>query len=108
MATQEEVDAFKELLPPDFASYGWDDTYIGTLIDAGMTENGMLLKYWEKVSASTSDYVDMSESGSSRSLSQIHKNAMALAKMYRDLLDKEENPPTDQTSGIRSKRITRV
>lgn len=108
MAEQADIDAFKELLPSNPGQYGWDDAYIGALLDSGITENSMLLKFWEKVAASTSDFVDMSESGSSRSLSQIHKNAVAMAKVYRDLVDKEENPPADRTSGIRSRAIVRV
>ncbi len=107
MAEQAEIDAFKAMLPANPETYGWTDTYIGEQLDGDKTENAMLLAFWTKVASDTFEYADMSESGSSRSLSNIHRNAVAMAKIYRDLVDKEENPPTTAT-GIRSKRIVRV
>lgn len=109
MATQEEIDAFKTLLPSNYETYGWNDTVIGALIDAGKSTNSMLMQYWDKVAAETAEFADMSESGSSRSLSVIHKNAVAMAKMYRDLVKEEENEEEAPTArGIRSRAITRV
>lgn len=109
MATQEDIDAFKMLLPSNFQDYGWDDDTIGALLDAGRSQNYMLMLYWDKVVAETAEFADMSESGSSRSLSTIHKNAVALAKVYRDLVDKEEEETEAPTArGIRSRAIVRV
>jgi hypothetical protein len=107
MATPEQIEAVKDLLPDDAADYGWDDDKISEQIDAGVTGNALLLAFWDKVTSSTVGIVDMSESGSSRSLSQLNKQAMAMAKMYRDLLEKETNPPAP-TTGIFSRPIRRV
>jgi hypothetical protein len=107
MATPEEIEDVQDLLPDDAADYGWDTDKISAMIDSGVTGNALLVSFWDKVSSSTSGYVDMSESGSSRALSQIHKNAVSMAKTYRDLLDKENAPPT-VTTGIRSRAIRRV
>lgn len=109
MASQEDIDAFKQLLPSNYATYGWNDAIIGALLDAGKTENSMLMQYWDKVAAETAEFADMSESGSSRSLSTVHKNAVAMAKMYRDLVNKEEEEEEAPTArGIRSRAIVRV
>lgn len=109
MAEQSDIDAFKTLLPSNYESYGWNDTVIGTLLDAGKSQNAILLQYWDKVAAETAEFADMSESGSSRSLSVIHRNAVSLAKMYRDLVKEEESEQEAPTArGIRSRAITRV
>ena len=108
MATPEEIEAVKDTLPADAVDYGWDDDRISQAIDEGLAGNALFLAYWDRVTTSTAYLVDMSESGSSRSLSQVHKNAASLAKMYRDLLDKDTNPPSDRTRGIRSGVIRRV
>jgi len=109
MADQEDIDAFKLLLPSNFEQYGWTDEVIGALLDQGKTQNYMLMQYWDKVSAETAEFADMSESGSSRSLSTIHKNAVAMARIYRDLVDKEETEEEAPTArGIRARAITRV
>lgn len=108
MATLEQIEAAKYKLPADAEEYGWDDGRIAALIDAQVTGNAFLLAYWEKVASDTAGYVDMSESGSSRSLSQIHKNAVSMAKIYRDLVAKEANPDPINKIGIRSKAIRRV
>jgi len=107
MATQDEISAFKNLLPKNAADYGWTDELIGQLIDDGISQNAMLLRYWDKVAADTSEYVDMSESGSSRALSQIHKSALEMAKLFQGRIEQEENPPAT-TAGIRSRPIARV
>jgi hypothetical protein len=107
MATAQEIEAAKDLLPPGAEDYGFDEDKIAELLDAGTTGNAFLVAYWDKVATDTADLVDMSESGSSRSLSQIHKNALSMAKTFRDLLDKELNPAPTR-SGIRSGVIRRV
>lgn len=108
MATPAEIEAVKDQLPEDAGEYGWDDDRIGEALDSGLTGNSLLLAFWDKVSVSTADLTDMSESGSSRSLSQIHKNALGMAKLYRDLVDKEVNPPATKQVGIKSRPIRRV
>lgn len=107
MATPEEIQAIQEELPDDAASYGWDEDRINEELDNGVTGNALYLKFWRKVSSSTFGLVDMSESGSSRSLSQIHKQASDMMKKFQEAIDKEEEP-TPITSGIRSRPIRRV
>lgn len=107
MASEEEITAVVAELPEDAADYGWTRDYIGGLLDDGISGNPLLVKFWKKVSTDTSSLVDMSESGSSRSLSQIHKNAMDQVKFYQGIIDKETGA-TSTATGIRSRVITRV
>jgi hypothetical protein len=107
MATPEEIQAVLDDLPENASEYGWDEQRIGDELDDGVTGDALFLKFWRKVSTATADLVDMSESGSSRSLSQVHKQAKDMAKMFQDRIDHEEQP-TPVTSGIRSRAIRRV
>lgn len=108
MADQADIDRIKGMLPNDAASYGWDDAYIGAFIDAGLSDNLILATFWDKVSTSTANLVDMSESGSSRSLSQVHKNAVSMAKMYRDREQGTGVIPEPETRGLRIRQMRRV
>jgi hypothetical protein len=107
MATPEEIQAVLEELPDNAADYGWDEDRISDELDAGVVGDALYLKFWSKVSASSFGLVDMSESGSSRSLSQIKKQADDMVKRFQDAIDKSEVPP-DLTTGIRSRAIRRV
>jgi hypothetical protein len=77
MATPDQIAQVTELLPDAAASEGWDDDKIGTLIDAGNSNNQILMRYWESRAASTAHLISISEDGSSRDLSVIHSNAVA-------------------------------
>jgi hypothetical protein len=107
MATPEEIQDVLDDLPDNASDYGWDEQRINDELDSGVAGDALFLKFWRKVSTATVGLVDMSESGSSRSLSQLHKQAADMAKMYQERIDKEEEP-IPVTSGIRSRPIRRV
>lgn len=81
MADAAKISMVQDLLPPES---GWDDTKVGTYLDAGLTVYGVMTQFWEAKTAQTANMIDISESGSSRSLSQIHQNAKAQAEYWRD------------------------
>lgn len=108
MATVEEIQAVLDMLGDDPASNGYDDARINELLDAGITDNAIAATYWEKRYASTAELIDISESGSSRGLSAVTKNAKDLAALYRGRADLEETPPPAARAGIKSHRMTRV
>jgi hypothetical protein len=73
----------------------YTDTLIGTYIDEiGIT--GATIRIWEEKAARYSDLVDVTEAGASHKYSDLHKNAMAIAKHYRSI---EES--SDVTGGGR-------
>lgn len=104
MATLEEV---KESLPAGLDE--WDDAYITALINDGVSKNRILNRAWLAKAAKTSEMVDIAESGSSRSISTIYKNAKEMADYWGALADKEENTGAEgNKSRSRSHRAVRV
>lgn len=84
MATQEDISAVQNDIGPNASAEGWDETKISAGLDAGSTVGEVVLEYWESRMAETSELVNVSESGSSRNLADIHKHAVQMAKYYQD------------------------
>jgi len=79
MAEQTLIDSLKLMAPAGAHS----DADLGTMIDdIGLESSAARL--WEENATQTATLVNVSESGSSRSLGDIHKNALAMAKFYSD------------------------
>lgn len=109
MADQEEVEQVQDMLggQENADEHGYDAAKIEALLDGGNTANEIAATFWERRYAATSELIDMSESGSSRGLSAITKNARDLAAMYRKRTD-DENPPALVRRGIRSHLMRRA
>lgn len=108
---QTDLDTVKDNLPPEAASAGWDDSKITDLLAAGLTTSRVVLSWWSQRAAQTANFVNVSESGSSRSLSDVHKQAMAMLKWWTDKVQVEENPPEPEVEvhrRISFHRATRV
>jgi hypothetical protein len=86
---------------------GYDGSKIEDLLDIGETLNSIAAKFWEGRWTASAELIDISESGSSRGLSAVTKNAKDLAALYRGRADSEVGNPTP-TRGIRSHRMKRV
>lgn len=52
--------------------------------------------------------VNTSESGSSRSMGDLYKNALAMAAMYRGLYDKENAPAESASGRTRTGKVVRA
>ena len=102
MATDAEIRTVKEKLGPDAVERGYTDTRISEDIDLGLSPNQIALNFWEASAAATSRLVDVSESGSSRALSGVHRNATAMAERYQKLIQL-----ADKTDGVEDPRPTR-
>jgi hypothetical protein len=113
MADDSDVQTVADMLPGDSAEQGWDVTRIGTDLDAGLSPNKIALAYYRKRAADTATYVDISESGSSRSLSSVHRNMLAMADLYQKLVNLEDtddnvdDPPATRGPGVRLHSIRR-
>lgn len=81
MAQEADIMQVKDLLPSDS---DWDDPKISAYLDAPNSINRVLLLYWEGRAAKLYTAIDVNESGSSRSLSQIYQNAQRMAEYWRD------------------------
>lgn len=95
MAEQASIDNVKELSPSDVGTWGYDDAKIGVLLDSGLTVNKVLARIWNAQAARTVNFVDVSESGSSRSISTIHSNAVRMAAYFDEKVAAEDRPTTE-------------
>lgn len=99
MATADAIRDVSEMLGSAAAAAGWDDTRIGADLDAGKTPNKIALQWWIYQSAKTANLTQVSESGSSRTLSDIWEHAIKMRDYFQGLVDKEDNPPVIDPTG---------
>lgn len=74
---------------------GWDETKVALYLDKPLSVKRTLLAFWTSRAAQSANYVNISESGSSRDLATIHKNAVAMVDYWQKAAEVEETP-TDQ------------
>lgn len=109
MATEQEIEDVQQALGgvENADENGYDANRIEDLLDGGQTLNSIAARFWEGRWTASAELIDISESGSSRGLSAVTRNAKDLAALYRGRADSEVGNPTP-TRGIRSHRMTRV
>lgn len=95
MATQAEIAELRDLIAEPDDSNGWTDERLGAYIDRAQTLNGAASAVWGSKAASLSTMVNVSESGSSRSLGDLFKNASAMRDYYKGLEDATLLPEVD-------------
>lgn len=113
MATTAEVDAVKRLLPSDdnqvTLGVSWDDDVVSAVFDLETTTSKTVRAYWNAVLANTAMYMDVSESGSSRTLSQPWRNAWEMVQRWDRIVTEEEDKKTREVTGsVTFGRIKRV
>jgi hypothetical protein len=89
MATQTEIDTLRALVP----STELDDTELGLIIDASECLNQAAGKLWGQMAGGYAQLVNISEAGSSRSMGDLHKNALAMSSYYFGLGCPGVDPP---------------
>lgn len=108
MATDSDIAAVKANLPDDADSDGWDDTLIGTMLDTGLSVVKTTLAFWNNRVAKLSTVVDVSESGSSRQLSNLFTQAKQVRDMWLEQSTLEDNPIPTTRSQIVFHKLKRV
>ena len=105
MATAAEIAAFRLLIDSaeDVAPY--DDQSLSNRIDAAVSTQALAREIWLEKAASFASLVSVSESGSSRQMSDLHKNALAMAKGFADA--DPAAPGSPAVRGVRMMRLTR-
>lgn len=99
MATQEDVLLVKRNTDN---GGGWTDADISAALDSGLSVRAVTHQIWTSVAANSATLVDVSEAGSSRKLSDLHKNALAMAKHWDPVVE-----VTELSSRPTTRRITR-
>lgn len=108
MAEAAQVEMVKDLLPADAETNGWNDQKITTYLDAGNSVSKTVALYWEGRASRLYQMIDISESGSSRSLSKIYDNAKSMAEYWRDRAAAEREEAIDDAKATTFGRIKRV
>lgn len=106
MATPEEIAELRDLIAEPTDTNGWTDTKVAQYIDRYTTLNGAASAAWASKAAGYATLVDVSESGSSRKLSDLFNNAIKLRDYYKGL-DDETLVPVDTGPVIRTIRRVR-
>lgn len=85
MATAAEVLELRDYINEPDDSNGWSDTKLSGYIDRYDSALAAAARVWSVKASEFSSLVDVSESGSSRKLSDLYKNATSMAAHYSGL-----------------------
>lgn len=85
MATAAELLALRVLLSEPDDTDGWTDERLSELLSGNDTINGAAAAGWGIKAGEYAELVNVSESGSSRSLGDLQKKALEMAGYYRSL-----------------------
>jgi hypothetical protein len=93
VATESEIAYVRDLIGEPDDSNGWSDERIGTIIDGSTSLRLAASDIWGVKASKFTKMVDITESGSSRKMSQLFSNALAMQKALRE--DEETEDPVD-------------
>ena len=83
MATPAQIAELRIKINEPVDAEPWTDQVLGMLIDAAAGDTNAVAKtVWEGKAASVAHLVDISEGGSSRKMSDMYKNFLAIAKTF--------------------------
>jgi hypothetical protein len=107
MATPDQVTQVRRLAAYD-ATDPYDDSQLSALIDS-MGLYMLVSMLWGEKAAGYVSMVNISESGSSRNMGDLHKNALAMSQYYKKLADDEAaaQAPEDLSKFARTRAIVR-
>jgi len=93
MASEEQIAILRRMTGEMTDAEPFDDAYLATVIDAASSMDLAALAIWEQKAASSASMVDMTESGSSRRLSQVHDQNLKMVAYYRGRSNVDTQPP---------------
>lgn len=106
MATAEEIAALRLFIGEEVDELPYSDAVLGERIDGATSVMGLAQQIWTEKAARYAELVTTSESGSSRNLSDLHKNALAMAGHFGSL-DPQAPGTGAAVRGVRMSRLTR-
>jgi hypothetical protein len=102
MATADQIAALRLLIAePDNTTY--TDADLSALLDSASGLNSAAATIWTQKAAAAATFVNVSESGSSRSLGDLQRNALNMAQRFADAQEADQST----SPGVRISRITR-
>lgn len=85
MASPEDILELRGLVAEPDDENGWSDEKLGLFLDGAVTVNAAASQVWSVKAADFAGLVDVSESGSSRKLGDLFKNAKEMASYFKGL-----------------------
>lgn len=85
MATEDQIAALRKMVAEADDSDGWTDEQLAAIIDEQGNLNTAAAVVWSLKAGQAVTLVDVSESGSSRKLGDIRKNALEMSAYYSGL-----------------------
>lgn len=106
MATADDIAAFRLLIDEDADKLPYTDARLGERIDEATSVQALAADIWREKAAAYAALVNTSESGSSRNLSDLQKQALLMADTFTKV--DPTAPGTGTTArGVRMSRLTR-
>jgi hypothetical protein len=106
MATATEIAAFRLLIDEQDDKDPYTDASLGARLDAATSPQSLAATIWTEKAAAYAALVDVSESGSSRSLGQLQDKALNMAKTFQ-AMDPTAPGTGSAVRGTRMSRLTR-
>lgn len=103
MATAEEIASFRLLIDEPDDAMPYTDAILGERLDTATSPEALAAGVWREKAATYSTMVNVAESGSSRNLSDLHKNALAMAEHF-----KANDPAAPGSVALRGTRMSRL
>lgn len=99
MATAGQISLWRQYANEPDDTNGWTDQKISDYIDSfaidGVADvDWAAHEYWTQKASATASLVDVSENGSSRKMSDAHKNAVTMASYFRTRSPRSASLPT--------------
>jgi hypothetical protein len=102
MATPDEILALRRMTALGADTTVYDDVVLNDMIDE-LGINAAAAAVWSEKASALSTLVDVSESGSSRNMSQAYKGALAMAQHYAG----QDSTPEDNSLAATTRPIVR-
>jgi len=105
MATEDQVLELRDLINETDDTDGWTDEKLSAIIDATDSMNSAASRAWYLKAGQYASLVDVTESGSSRKLGDLRKNAVEMGALYA-AADGTPEPTTTDAPVVRRIRRT--
>lgn len=107
MATSTDIEELRDYVGEPDNTSGWTDQKLGAYVDRGPTLFDAAASVWGAKAASYAKLVNVSESGSSRNLGELQKNALAMSAYYRAMSREQATLPPATPQGPIISNLTR-
>ena len=106
MATEEQITELRQLIGETEDDSSWSDETLNEIIDGTDSMNAAASKVWYLKAGQYAGLVDTTESGSSRKLGDLRKNATEMGALYAGFDQAETAVPVSTSPSVQRIRRT--